>query len=94
MAKFAVLGKIGSVDLEIRAGQIVEQHAEGSIEQIAPALGQMLEQSLFVSEQQIVAGVEFVSRREAEVGAEQVGHALSRNHWRCSRHSLPGAMSR
>ena len=74
MASFAVLGKIGSVHLEIRAGQIVEQHVERGVEQIAPALGQVREQSLFVGEQQVVAGIELVSFGEAEVGAEQIGH--------------------
>jgi hypothetical protein len=74
VASLAVLGKIGSVHLEIGAGQVVEQHVERGVEQIAPALGQMREQSLFVSEQQIMAGIEFVRFRKPEVGAEEIGH--------------------
>ena len=74
VASLAVLRQIGGVDLEIRAGQIVEQHIEGGVEQIAPALGQMREQLLFVSEQQVVTVVELVRFREAEVGPQEVGH--------------------
>ena len=51
MAALRPFRQIESVDLEIRAGQIVERHVERGVEQIAPALGQMREQSLFVSQQ-------------------------------------------
>jgi hypothetical protein len=74
MAAFGALRQVGGVDLEIGAGQIVEQHVEGDVEQIAPALRQMREQRLFVGEQPVVAGVELVRLGQAEVGAEQIGH--------------------
>jgi hypothetical protein len=94
VAAFGSLGQVGGVDLEIGAGQVVEQPVERGVEQIAPALRQMREQSLFVFEQHVVAGVELMRLGEAEVGAKQAAMALSRTHWRCNRHSLPGAMSR
>ena len=50
------------------------QHPAGLAERGGRARGQMREKSLFVSQQQIVAGVEFMSFREAEVGAEEIGH--------------------
>ncbi len=74
VAAFGALRQVGGVDLEIGAGQIVEQHVEGSVEQIAPTLGQMREQSLLVSDEPVVTGVELVRFREAEVAAEQVRH--------------------
>jgi hypothetical protein len=77
MATFGALGQVGGVDLEIRAGQIVEQHVEGGVEQIAPALRQMREQRLFVGEQEVVAGVELVRLGEAEIRSEEIGHGAA-----------------
>jgi len=74
MAALAFLRQIGGVDFEIGAGQIVEQHVEGGVEQIAPALGQMREQILFVSDKQVVTGIELVRLGEAEVGTQEIRH--------------------
>jgi hypothetical protein len=74
VAAFGALRQVGGVDLEIGAGQVAKQHVEGRVEEIAPTLGQMREQRLFVSEQHVVAGVELVRLGEAKVGAEQISH--------------------
>ena len=87
VAAFGALRQVGGVDLEIGAGQVVKQHVEGRVEEIAPTLRQMREQRLFVGDELVVTGVELVRFREAEVGAEsRSAGALSTNHWRCSRH--------
>ena len=74
VASFAVLRQIRGVDLEIRAGQIIKQHIEGGVEQIAPTFSQVRKQLLFVSQQQVVTVVELVRFRQAEVGPQEVGH--------------------
>jgi hypothetical protein len=68
------LWQIGCVDLEIGARQIVEQHVERNVEHVAPAFGQMREQRPFVSEQQVVTGVELVSVGQTQVAPQQVAH--------------------
>src|SRR4029453_14680655 len=51
----------GRITFKIRAGQVVEQHVELRIEQILPALREVIEQLRFVWQKQIVAFVEFVA---------------------------------
>jgi hypothetical protein len=45
-----------------------------------------------------VTAVELMDLRQSDILAQQVGSrsamALPSNHWRCKRHSLPGANSR
>jgi len=56
------------------AGQIVKQHIEIRIEQVAPARHQMREQRVFVLQQEVMAGVELVRLSQPEVRPQQVGH--------------------
>ena len=42
---------LGWITLEVSAGQIIEQHLEAGVKQVAPATHQMIEQRLFVLEQ-------------------------------------------
>jgi hypothetical protein len=71
---FVALGHVGSVDLEIGAGEIVEQHVELGIEQVTPACHQVGEQICFVGQQKIVTGIEFVRFGQSEVRTQQVSH--------------------
>jgi hypothetical protein len=66
-----VLGK-RRVGLEIGAGQIVQQHVEGDVEQVPPAPYQVIEQSLLVLQQPVVAAVERVAVRQRRVGSQQI----------------------
>ncbi len=74
VATLVALRQIRGVDLEISAGQIVQQHVEIGVEEIAPALRQMREQSVLVREQQIVTGVELVRLGQAEIRSQEIGH--------------------
>ena len=74
VATFVALGQIRGVDLEISAGQIVEQHVEIGVEEIAPAPRQMREQRVLVREQQVVADIELVRLGQAEIRSQQIGH--------------------
>ena len=58
--------------LEVGAGQIVEQDVEAGIEQVPPPARQMIEQRLLVLQQTIMAAVELVDFRQAEIGAQQI----------------------
>jgi len=60
VAALVSLRHVRGVDLEIRAGQVVEQHVEVGVEQVAPARHQMREQIRFVGQQDIMTGVELV----------------------------------
>src|SRR3982074_1892785 len=55
---------------EIGAGQIVEQHIEADVEQVAPAPDQMIEQGLLVFEQPVVTAIQLVDFGQPEVFAE------------------------
>ncbi len=92
VATLVSLGQIGGVDLEIGAGQIVEQHVEIGVEEIAPALRQMGEQRVLVREQQVLAGIELVRLAKSDPSRSAI--ALLPNQSRCSRHSLPGSIRR
>jgi hypothetical protein len=70
------------LSLEIGAGQVVEQDVEAGVEQIAPAADQVIEQCRFVIQQAVVAAVEFVDLRQADIAAEQVGQRVCSNQWR------------
>ena len=61
------------VGLEVGAGQVVEQHIEGGVEEIAPAPDQMVEDRLLVGEQPVMAAVELVAFRQAGILAQQIG---------------------
>ena len=74
VAALAAFRQVGSVDLEVGAGQIIEQHIEVGIEQIAPASDQMREQRFLMLQQQIVAGIELVFLSQTKVRHEQIGH--------------------
>ena len=54
----------GGIGFEVGAGQIIEQHIEVDIEQVAPASDQMVEQRLLVFEQPIVTAVQLVDLRQ------------------------------
>jgi hypothetical protein len=69
------LGQIRRVDLEISTGQIVEQHIEIGVEQVAPALRQMREQRLLVGQQKVMAGIQLVRLRQSKIRPQQVAHS-------------------
>ena len=95
VAAFVALRQIRGVHFEIRAGQIVEQHLEIGVEQIAPALRQMREQRILMGEQQVMTGVELVRLGQAEIRTQQIGHgAVAETIRDADRHSLPGSISR
>ena len=51
-------------------------HIEAGVEQIPPALHQMIEDRTLVREQLVVTGVELVNVGQALVGPEQIGLVL------------------
>ena len=74
IAEAALVGLIlRRIGFEIGAGQIVKQHIEAGVEEIAPAIDKMAEQGLLVGEEKVMAGIELVGLGEAEVTAEQIG---------------------
>ena len=79
VAATALAGGIGRwrIGFEIGAGQVVEQHVELRLEQLAPAIPQMLEQSLAVRRQQVQATIQLVFLRQREVLAEQIGQGAA-----------------
>ena len=77
VAALVALGHVRGVDLEIGAGQIVEQHVEADVEQIAPARHQMREQIRFVRQQKIMTGVKLVRLGQTEIRTEQIGHGAA-----------------
>ena len=75
VTKFAfVLWRKGRLALEIGAGQIVEQHVEFRVEQIFPALHQMIKQRRLVLQNQIVAFVEPVKFHQGKIFSQQIPH--------------------
>jgi hypothetical protein len=74
VAPLVALRHVRGIDLEIRTGQIVEQHIEVRVEQVTPSRREMREQRVFVRQQNVMAGVELVRLRQSEVGPQQVGH--------------------
>src|SRR6266446_808880 len=72
VASLVAFGK-RRIGLEIGAGQIVEQHIEADVEQVAPAPDQMIEQGLLVFEQPVVTAIQLVDFGQPEVFAEQIG---------------------
>jgi hypothetical protein len=71
---FSAFRQVRCVDLEVGAGQIVQQHVEVGVEQIAPAPDQMREQRFLMRQQEIVAGIELVLFRKSEVRTQEIGH--------------------
>ena len=76
MASLVALWK-RRIGLEIGAGQIVEQHIEADVEQVAPAPDQMIEQGLLVFEQPVVTAIQLVDFGQPEVFTEQIGHGAA-----------------
>jgi hypothetical protein len=76
VASLVAFGK-RRIGLEIGAGQIVEQHIEANVEQVAPAPDQMIEQGLLVFEQPVVTAIQLVDFGQPEVFAEQIGHGTA-----------------
>ena len=77
MAALVALRHVRGIDLEIRAGQIVEQHVKFYIEQVAPAGCQVREQVGFVRQQNVMTGVELVPRGQAEIRPKQISHGAA-----------------
>src|ERR1700760_340632 len=77
VAALVALRHIRSVDLEIGAGQIVEQYVEADVEQIAPARHQVREQIRFVRQQKIMTDVKLVRLGQTEIRTEQIGHGTA-----------------
>jgi len=73
VATLVALGLRRGVDFEVGAGQVVEQHVEAGVEQVAPAGDQMAEQLLLVGQQTVMTGVELVGFGQGEVRAQQIG---------------------
>ncbi len=57
---------------KVSAGQIVEQHVETDVEQVVPALPQVLEQRVLMREQTIMTGIQLVDLGEIGAGAQQI----------------------
>jgi len=76
------------------AGYVVEHHVEARLEQVFPASAQKREKVLLVFEEQVVAAVERVLRRQPGVAVEQVRHGAAFEPLAVCRHSLPGESSR
>jgi hypothetical protein len=74
MTALGPFGQVRGIDLEIGAGQIIKQHVEIGVEQIAPAPDQMREQRFLMLQQQVVTGIKLVLFRKAEVRPQQIGH--------------------
>ena len=77
MTALVALGHLGGVDLKVGTGQIVEQHIEFDVEQIAPAAHQMAEQVGFMCQQEVVAGIEFVRLGQTKIRAQKIGHGTA-----------------
>ena len=63
----------GRITFKIRAGQIVEEHLELCVEEIAPARGEMIEERRLVGHEFVMARVEAMNLRERKISAEQIG---------------------
>src|SRR5580692_13197752 len=73
--RFEPKSPVGNSEIcKIGAGQIIEQHIEADVEQVAPAPDQMIEQGLLVFEQPVVTAIQLVDFGQPEVFAEQIGH--------------------
>ena len=67
-----VLVRKRRLGLEVGAGQVVQQHVEGGVEQIPPPPHKMIEHRLLVRQQPVVATVQFVTVRERCVRPQQI----------------------
>jgi len=70
---FVVVFK-GRIALEVRAGQIIEEHVELRVEQIFPSLCQMVEKGSLVFEQPVQALVKFVDFHQLKACPQKIGH--------------------
>ena len=77
------------INLEIGAGQIVEQHIEAGVEHIPPAARQVAEQFLLILKQPVVTGIKLVRPCAAQPGRSPPRAGLP---WRSCR-TNPGAAS-
>src|SRR5207244_12836762 len=62
------------IAFKVSTRQIVEQHLELRIEEIAPAFLQMTKERRLVREQMVMHIVEPMAFSQSEIAAEQVGH--------------------
>ena len=74
MPALVAFRQLCGVDLKIGAGQIIEQHIEAGVEQVAPASDQVREQRVLVLEESVMAGVQFMRLGQAKIGAQEIGH--------------------
>lgn len=79
-ARVILVGRHGG--FEVGAGQVIEEHLEAGVEQVAPALAQMPEELLLVRQQQVEAAIERVILRRPFADPEQIGQ-------RCRREPMP-----
>jgi hypothetical protein len=66
--------QVGGIDLEVGAGQIIEQNVELDTEQRSPALHQMGKQGVLVLQQPVMAGIKLVRLGQTKVAAQDIGH--------------------
>ena len=52
--------------------EVIQEHIEAGVEQIAPATHQVIEQRLLVLEQPVVTGVERVNVGQRGIGTQQI----------------------
>ena len=74
VAEAARVGGIGGrITFKIRAGQIVEEHLELRVEEVAPARGEMSKERRLMRHEFVMARVEAMDLRERKISAEQIG---------------------
>ncbi len=67
-------GNLLAQSLEIGAGQIVQQHVKGRVEQRLPLLGDELTEGIFVPEDAVQAAIQPVLARDGKVHLQQFIH--------------------
>jgi len=60
--------------LQVRAGQVVEQHVVGGVEQVLPAPRQVIEQRPLMGKKKIQAPIQPMDLGQCVTGSQQVGH--------------------
>ena len=61
------------IALEVGAGQVVEQHLVGGVEEIAPSIVEVGKQRLLVIEQAVMAAVESILGGQGEITTQEIG---------------------
>ena len=73
VAEAARVGGVGGrITFKIRAGQIVEEHLELRVEEIAPSCGEVIKERRLMRHEFVVAFVEAMDFRERKISTEQV----------------------